>query len=75
MLKTNFSVRNKIWGHKRNFGGTAPECPPVATGLQISILKKYSKFKCAVRQRCNANSSANPHQNLEKSQLQDTNLE
>jgi len=27
VLKTNFSGRNKIWG------GTAPEFPPVATGL------------------------------------------
>jgi len=38
MLKTNFSGRNKIWGHKRNLGGTVPECPP---GLRVCVWHFY----------------------------------
>jgi len=32
MFKTNFSERNKIWGHKKDFGVTASECPPRVCG-------------------------------------------
>jgi len=28
MFDTNFSEHNKIWGHKKDLGVTAPECPP-----------------------------------------------
>jgi len=28
MFETNFSEHNKIWGHKKDLGETAPECPP-----------------------------------------------
>jgi len=28
MLETNFSEHNKILGHKKDLGETAPECPP-----------------------------------------------
>jgi len=30
-----FSGNKKIWGAQKKFGGTAPECPPVATGLDV----------------------------------------
>jgi len=40
---------------------------------EISILKRYNNFKFVLR--FHMNSSPNPHQNLEKSQLQDMNLE
>ena len=34
MFKTYFSRNNKLWGTHKNFGGTAPKCPPPAsTGL------------------------------------------
>jgi len=32
-LKHIFLGATKFGGNKRNLGGTAPECPPVATGL------------------------------------------
>jgi len=30
-----FWEQENLEGHKRNLGGTAPECPSVATGLRL----------------------------------------
>jgi len=37
MFRTNFSGPNKIWGLQKIQGCTAPECLPVATGLDNSL--------------------------------------
>jgi len=35
MFKTDFSGRNKIWGHKRNLGRHCPRIPPRGYGPDV----------------------------------------
>jgi len=36
MFETNFSGNNTIWEVQKIWGGTAPKCHPVSTGLLTS---------------------------------------
>jgi len=42
VFKTNFSEHNKMWGHKKRFGATAPECSIVAAGLGRTVARRSS---------------------------------
>ena len=61
MFKIKFSGRNKIWGHKKNFGGTAPEWSPwlraCSRGLHYYVVLQCSHpphWRCHQRWRANS---------------------
>jgi len=54
-LKQSFSGNKKFWGGiKEILGGTAPECPLVATGLVPARMRAKADFSDASLERLHA---------------------